>query len=644
MRSGTFKLTLTAVACLSILSFAQLPTLTVKTKNNATPVANSANGICPPGTSSGVMQQNENNSTSGLNLFTLPYIEATEIELSGAADSRHNFKVVSSGKPNASDSIRRRGNSTANTGGGMGGWGGGQTQSKIPFRIKFDKRNSMFGRPAEKSWALVANYYDPSLMQSNIAFYLGRKLGLDFTPNGYYVKLNVANQDRGVYLLTDQIQRSEASVNIDKGDGWLAEFDYHCATSTDDQKRYYHTGSNRYNINVKIREPDLDDLPLNSKSKPDSTCLDFVKNDLNALLDKMKESNFPNNGYRDYIDLDSYAKYILIQLFLDNQDFNGLASNSTLLGSNYAYKNKGEKIKAGPLWDFDLACGSSMGTSFFTTYTQQTEPRHAFYKRLWDDPVFRFKYKKIWNDNKTHFEHIGNVVIDSITNLVAGSYAGNVSASNSINSETTYKQHTAKLKTWWQNRLNHFNTTVNNMSNVANSDVAETPVAVALLNSTRNCKEAVNSNKVKLTCTGLQATVAKGATIAEPTLACNDNSQVTNTNWTGRPQQNSSWEVSTTTGTTSYTISVTANCGSTQGLSANCGTVAVSNETTPIGNAVINLSLGSAKIEVYNLHGKLVYSTYSENPEALKIPVQTGIYIMRTTLGSEKKVQRLVIK
>jgi len=181
MASGTFKSTLAAIACLSVLSFAQLPTLTVKTKNNATPgytTINNGNSFCPSGTySANVMQQNENNSTSGANAYNTTYIEATETELSGAADSRHNFKKTSSGQPSASDSVRRRGNSTV-------------TVNKISFRLKFDKKTAMFDRPAEKSWALLANYYDPSLMQSAIAFYLGQKLNLQFTPHGYHVKLN----------------------------------------------------------------------------------------------------------------------------------------------------------------------------------------------------------------------------------------------------------------------------------------------------------------------------------------------------------------------------------------------------------------------------------------------------------------------
>jgi len=699
------KSVLATIACLSLFSFAQLPTLTVKTKNNATPVAKqvqNGNSFCPAGTySQNMMQQDANASTSGGMGYTEAYVEITETELSGA-DSKYNFKRTAPGKPNESDSIRLRGNSTA-----------GDQVNKKSFRVKFDKKVAMFGRPAEKSWALLANFYDPSIMQSYLAFYLGRKLGLDFTPNGYYLKLSVANQNKGVYLLTDQIQRSDASVNIDKEGGWLAEFDYHCAVSTADQKRFYHTGSNRYNLNTKIREPDLDDLPLNQSRQPDGTCLDFVKSDLNKLLDKMKENSFPNNGYRDYVDLTSYAKYIMIQLFMDNQDWNGMASSSTLLGSNYAYRNKGEKIKAGPLWDFDLACGSAMamfgGGSFFNKdINEQMEPRHEFYKRLFSDPVFQARYKKIWNDNKSVFERVGNTVIDSITNVVAGSIQGNIASGVSNVTEQSYRAHTKNLKDWWAKRINAFSNRVNQMNG---NDVAESAVAQDLVNSKMNCREAVsssskpssssannvvsssssrpssssvnnvvsssssrpssssvnNNGQVTLTCGPVQSSVEKGGTIAIPTLICSNGVAATDTVWNGRGS--TGWTVRPDTQTPSYNISVTATCGSQRNLQAQCGTVTVgaappvssssSEDPTPIlpkqtllsvnaqaiGGAIVLENLPSnTKIELYSLQGKVVYSTNSGNSRALRIQVQTGIYIMRATLGSEKKIQRFVVK
>jgi len=182
---------------------------------------------------------------------------------------------------------------------------------------------------------------------------------------------------------------------------------------------------------------------------------------------------------------------------------------------------------------------------------------------------------------------------------------------------------------------------------------------------------SVNNGQVTLTCSNLQSSVAKGGTINQPTLSCSNGSQPSNPQWQGRPSCNC-WDVSATTQTERYTISVTATCGQSYNLRAECGTVTVSaNASTPssssssgditpivpiqtllgiraqtIGNSIVLENLPSnAKIELYNLQGKLVYSAYPENHQILRIGVQTkGIYIMRATLGSEKKVQRFVVK
>jgi len=305
---------------------------------------------------------------------------------------------------------------------------------------------------------------------------------------------------------------------------------------------------------------------------------------------------------------------------------------------------------------------------FFSDYQEQMEPRNNFYKRLWEDPVFRFKYKKVWNDNKSIFESVNktNGVIDSLTNLIASGIAGNVGDGVSNVTEASYKQHTAKFKTWWGNRINSFGNYVNGMSNVANSDVAESAPAAVLVNSKRNCREAVsssskpssssvpvssssntNNGSVTLTCTDLQATIAPDGTIDVPTLSCSNGSQPTNENWLGRPSGNSSWTRDPGSSTQNYNISVTATCGSAQGLSATCGTVTVGDPTPiRIGNTIVFENLpNNIKIEVYNLQGQRVYSGYSENNQTLRIPVQTkGIYILKTMHGSEKKVQRLVVK
>ncbi|MDR2595591.1 MAG: hypothetical protein LBC87_12550 [Fibromonadaceae bacterium] len=78
---------------------------------------------------------------------------------------------------------------------------------------------------------------------------------------------------------------------------------------------------------------------------------------------------------------------------------------------------------------------------------------------------------------------------------------------------------------------------------------------------------------VTLTCTGLKQSVAKGGTIAMPTLTCSNDVYASEETWTGLGS--GGWIVNTNTSATSYTISVSANCGSVRKTGVSCGTIAV---------------------------------------------------------------------
>jgi spore coat protein CotH len=460
MKHPTIKSAAAMIACAGLLAsaFAQIPTIKITTQNSQVPpyAAGTACPVSGGGSCTNYMDPAcwggggwgwGGNSESIAP--KLDYVRMTNFEISGAGARNKTI----SGEP---DSVRRRGNSTANT-------------NKIPFRVKFDKRQELFG-DTSKSWAFLANYYDATFMLNAIAFELGKRVNLEFTPKYQFVKLEMNGQDRGVYLMTPQISGNKYSVNIDRDfGGWLVEFDYH-SPNDQDCNRSFTTA--RYDIKTKIRYPEWGDDVTDSADYRYRA----LKNDINNLVNKMQENGFPNNGYRDLIDLESWAKYVLVQLFMDNFDFNSKAQTGYLLGSNYLYRiDDGSKIKAGPLWDFDLAAGVTMNNfpAHYNNYTDMTRPTHQFYTRLWADTLgFLTQYKKAWNDYKRHFEDISksNGFIDSLTNLLASSAQGNIYGSGNMGmnagtlTEQTFRSEVTKLKTWWNNRLNHFGQQVDAMN------------------------------------------------------------------------------------------------------------------------------------------------------------------------------------
>ncbi|MDR1830376.1 MAG: CotH kinase family protein [Candidatus Fibromonas sp.] len=446
MRYDTLKFALAAMACLSVISFAAIPEMRVTTKNNQDP------------------------TVSGGGIFggaqTMKYVQITNFVLTDPNNSRNNLTLTPEPAPSESDSIRVRGNSTAGI------------ADKRPYRIKFDKKQGLFGKEKAKSWVLLANYYDQTLTLNAIAFRLGQKMGLAYTPSSQHVNLYINNNYKGIYQLTEQIQVNPGRVDIDTLKGFLVEFDYHDAAS--DEVKFT---AAKYSLPVFIKSPEV-----TSNFNASNTKIKWVKDTIDLLTNKMSESGFPTNGYRDMIDLESYAKYVLIQQLLDNFDFNSKVPDQSqygLPGSNYAYKDVGTRIYAGPLWDFDLAAGvtSPRAMSFNPHYTSTTEPikpKHAFYQRLWDDPVFLAKFKKLWDKHKSDFDAIP-AFIDSLSNALKDNVANNKCAipSNLLGGATTlttqtYTTEVGKLKDWWGKRVTFFGSEITKMNIDTSKDIEQT--------------------------------------------------------------------------------------------------------------------------------------------------------------------------
>jgi len=492
-----------ALFALAASSFAALPELRIKTQNGQTPVVIGADGFMG---GSGVKVHN--------------YVAIDSVKLVDPNNSRNNvtgnFRI---------DSIRTRGNSTS-----MG-------LEKKPYRIKFGGKTSLFGKPAAKSWVLLANYFDQTFALNAIAFELGNRMGVGFTQSSHFVNLYMNDKYLGIYQITEQIQADENRVNIGKKKGWLVEFDYH-----EDDDVAFETKS--YKLPSHIKSPD--EWPAND------TNYNFVKREVNAMCDSMASSKFPNNGYRDMVDLQSFAAYLMIQMVMDNSDFNRKStspygangSTQAVPGSNFIYKDKDSvdaagkvvvrrKIYAGPLWDFDLAAGVTADLSkfpkHFVTYQDSIKPGHTFYRRFYQDDVFKAKYQKTWNKHLKDFQDMP-ALMDSIANLLSGDIERNFNSYNlaacngyacnhpsPVKPRTLaeYKDEVAKLKSWWNSRIDFYGKELAKMNIDISKDIAEPSGPTSAASAARQQTRQVGLKVIK---NGLTVTANNGAEVVVVSL------------------------------------------------------------------------------------------------------------------------------
>jgi hypothetical protein len=591
-------------------AWAQLPTIRITTQNNQEPTV--GGGGYP-----------------GMGAQTMNYVKITRFQLEGAGN--HNLDLTPEPTGEA-DSIRVRGNSTASA-------------DKKPYRIKFDKQQALFGKQKAKSWVLLANYYDQTFALNAIAFRLGQKLELEFTNTSQFVQLYINGSYKGLYQLTEQLQVHTGRVDIDTSRGFLVEFDYHDAAS--DEIKFT---AAQYSLGTFIKSPEV----AGCDAKPVSNCnvnnakVKWVQDTINALMNKMAASGFPTNGYRDMIDLESFAKYVLIEQLMDNFDFNSKVQDGALPGSNYAYKKSDRSpIYAGPLWDFDLSavgCGGGggfpgMGCSFtphYQSYNEPIRPKHTFYQRLWADPAFMAKLKKAWDRNKSTIDAIPTF-IDSLANALSGGVANNKSANptNLMMGSTTlttqiYNQEVQKLKTWWPQRVKFFDDELKklNIDTTADNGTGGNPIVTPTnytLTVSRtpsaggNVSVTVGSGSAQTNPSG-QLTASANTSIK---LTATANSGYTFTNWTAVSG-------SLPSGITATNPTITFNITANVNVMAN-----FTGGTTPPGQTNYTLQVSRNPQDRGNVTVTVGSGSPQSNPtNSISIPSGTSVTIAATSAVS----------
>ena len=255
---------------------------------------------------------------------------------------------------------------------------------KKPYRLKFDEKQSPLGAPASaKKWTLISNHGDKTLMRNLLAFEVSRRVGQPYTPFCHPVDLIINGEYRGCYQLCDQVEADEDRVPCE--DGYLIEID---AYAWDEEVMFASTSG----IPVTIKHPDEDDITDQQKK--------FINDYFNKFEAAALASNFtdPNNGYRKYLDLDSFLRNFIIGEFCANTD---------AFWSVYMYKDAADgKLYTGPTWDNDLSFDNDYRTHPIVTYDYLCAVNGSFaggqlkdivMRIVKDDPQAKARLVELWD-------------------------------------------------------------------------------------------------------------------------------------------------------------------------------------------------------------------------------------------------------
>lgn len=321
---------------------------------------------------------------------------------------------------------------------------------KKSYRIKFDKKTGLFGLEKAKSWVLIAQYRDPTLLFNTIAFELGNRFEFPFNHSFNFVELYLNGEYKGNYLLTEQNQVGEGRVDIDEHEGWFVELDGYY----DEEPKFK---TEKYSLPAMIKSPEIEPFQISNPA------YDFVRNDINQLCNLMASTEFPENGYRDLINMNTFIDFLMITEIVDNKEIQSPMST-------YLYKNRGSTVNMGPLWDFDCGYGYGYDYIHFNDPDNRT-PMQPFFQRFFEDPVFLLKYKERWNEKYPDIASIGSF-IEATANKIEHSAVENFKTwwYRVISSWWTtrypaekndFRQQTGKIKSYLNVHISYLNTELN---------------------------------------------------------------------------------------------------------------------------------------------------------------------------------------
>lgn len=267
---------------------------------------------------------------------------------------------------------------------------------KKPYRMKLFKKVSLVGMPAiEKSWTLINNYGDKTLMRNLLANDLSKRFEMPYTPAGKPVDVFLNGEYKGTYQLCDQIEVATARVAVEKmatttttlpdlSGGYLIEMDAYA----NEEISWFTSDRNKVPVTIKYPKDD-EIIPAQSA---------FIKSHFEKMETALFASNFtdPANGYQKYIDIQTFIRHFLV---------GELSGNTDTYWSTYMYKKKNDdKFYFGPVWDFDIAFEND-----YRTYPINNNPNWIYsstgssangvrdiVNRIFADPTFVSQLKAVY--------------------------------------------------------------------------------------------------------------------------------------------------------------------------------------------------------------------------------------------------------
>lgn len=353
--------------------------------------------------------------------------------------------------------------------------------NKKPYAIEtreddgINNRNvSLLGMPEENDWVLNSLAFDQTGMRDFLAYELSERLG-QYASRRVYCEVVINGDYKGLYVFMEKIKPDKNRVNIEEMDqtcnnypevtgGYIVKAD---KTTGGDPVAWtmqgYGGGWGGWGVSTDfiMHYPKPSDVTNPQK--------DYIHNVFISLASVANQHNTSvASGIPSVIDIPSFVDFMMIAEFTSNVDVYSL--------STFFHKDRLGKLRAGPVWDYNLAFGyDAFGNrSKYDVWQFNNSDNNGpkFWKDLFDTGVFRCYFAKRWFELTEPGQPLNyDFVCSRIDEIDAWIAEAVVRDNQRWNQMGQHAQYVNNMKTWIQQRINWLNNNIGSYQGCADVDL-----------------------------------------------------------------------------------------------------------------------------------------------------------------------------
>ena len=298
--------------------------------------------------------------------------------------------------------------------------------SKKPYQLKLGGKVSLSGMGKGKTWLLLANWNDVSLLRNQIMLDMSREIGLRNAVECIPADVWINGSYNGLYLLTEKIQIGKGRIditNLEKETEKVNSTPFDPGKLETDKKKFpllrsYPavrdpediTGGYILTIEKKSRlknyyiagfrtEEDLT-VRIIEPTYPSRAQAEYIYGRINEMHKALvaQDGINPETGksFEEYLDIVSFSQRLLLDDWCKNYDYHG--------GSQYMYKDSDKAdplVYAGPAWDYDLCFGDMADRGYYPEgpYVTTSHKNYNLWWILYKHEAIRTKAGEIWKND-----------------------------------------------------------------------------------------------------------------------------------------------------------------------------------------------------------------------------------------------------